>query len=116
MSPDRRRFGRTEEDWEELLAQATDFLKEQARLGRLTSYSEVNWAIARRSGLPAFDFALERDRDAMGAILGDISQENLTECGAMLSSIVVYIDRNDAGGGFYKLRPIVTTAPRGCNS
>lgn len=113
MSRNPQRFGRTEQDWDELFAQATDFLKEQARLGRLTSYSEVNWAIARRSGLPAFDFELDRDRDAIGKgnILGDISRENLSECGAMLSAIVVYIDRNDAGAGFYKLAQALGLLP-----
>ncbi|ORA16496.1 hypothetical protein BST16_06695 [Mycobacterium asiaticum DSM 44297] len=67
--------------------------------------------MARRSGLPAFDFELDRDRDAMGIILGDISRENLSECGAMLSAIVVYIDRNDAGAGFYKLAQLLRLLP-----
>jgi hypothetical protein len=47
----------------------------------------------------------------MGNILGGISRENLSECGAMLSAIVVYIDRNDAGAGFYKLAQAVGLLP-----
>lgn len=98
-----QRFGRTADDWDALVAEATAFLEDQARLSRLTSYSDVNSAIARRSGLPAFDFSLDRDRAAMGALLGDISQEKIGDGQSLLSAIVVYIDRNDAGTGFYRL-------------
>lgn len=102
MDRDPKRYGRSEEEWGELLVQTSAFLKEQARLRRVTSYSEVNWAVARRSGLKEFDFAVDRDRDAMGALLADVTEEAIDEYGGMLSALVVYIDRNDAGPGFYK--------------
>jgi hypothetical protein len=39
----------------------------------------------------------------MGALLGQISHESVDEGGPMISAIVIYLDRNDAGGGFYNL-------------
>jgi hypothetical protein len=39
----------------------------------------------------------------MGAVLGDVVKRTVGETRVMLSSIVAYIDRNDAGPGFYSL-------------
>jgi hypothetical protein len=111
MSREPQRFGRSDEDWDALVDATTAFLEERARLGRTTSYSEVNWAIARRTGLPTFDFSLDRDRAAMGAILGEVVDETIGESGVMMSAIVVYIDRNDAGPGFYKLAQLLGLLP-----
>jgi hypothetical protein len=46
-----------------------------------------------------------------GAILGDIVRETIGESGVMMSAIVVYIDRNDAGPGFYKLAQLLGLLP-----
>lgn len=96
-------FGRSEAEWQELQRLTSEFVTEQARLGRTTSYSEVNTTIARRSGLRPFDFDLANERVAMGHLLGEISRDSLAEHGVMLSAIVIYLNENDAGGGFYDL-------------
>lgn len=95
-------FGRSDDEWDLLLDNAITILKEDARRRRITSYGELNIELVVQTGEPAFDFSLERDRTAMGKILGQVVKATRDECGAMLSSIVVYIDRNDAGPGFYK--------------
>ena len=97
-------FGRDEADWD-LLAEAGEaFLIERARLGRLTSYTELNATLERRTSLRRFDFGLQAERAAMGHLLGLIVVErNRPFTGLMISSLVIYLDGNDAGSGFYKL-------------
>lgn len=95
-------FGRSDDQWDAIIDDASAFLQDQARLQRITNYTEVNTALARRGHVP-FDFSNERDRSAIGAVLGDIVNRTIGDTGAMLSAIVAYIDRNDAGPGFYAL-------------
>ena len=95
-------FGRSDDEWDAIVNDATQFLNDQARLRRLTSYTELNAALGRR-GHQMFDFTQENDRRAVGAALANVTERTIGESGAMLSSIVVYIDRNDAGPGFYSL-------------
>jgi hypothetical protein len=96
-------YGRDELEWDELTTQAIRFLSEQARLERLTSYTELNTVLARRTGYSAFDFGSDRDRAAMGQLLGDCVDRTFPEIKAMISSIVIYLNANDAGPGFYRL-------------
>lgn len=42
-------------------------------------------------------------RAAMGHLLGAISGREFGRTGVLISAIVSYLDRNDAGPGFYKL-------------
>lgn len=65
------------------------------------------------------DFGLDRDRSAMGALLGEVATQVHAEVGALVSSIVIYLNENDAGTGFYGLarelgycrrRPLGTSA------
>ncbi|MGB3687398.1 MAG: hypothetical protein WA991_16425 [Ornithinimicrobium sp.] len=96
-------YGRDETDWNELVAEAVDFLAAQARLARLTTYTELNTVLTQRTGQQAFDFSRESDRAAMGGLLGAAVDQTLSDIGAMISSIVIYLNANDAGPGFYKL-------------
>lgn len=96
-------FGRSDEEWDLLLDRAITVLKERAGRRRVTSYSELNAELMRQTGQQAFDFSTERDRTAMGKLLGQVVDQTRDESGGMLSAIVAYIDRNDAGPGFYKL-------------
>lgn len=96
-------YGRDELEWEELKVAAIEFLREQARLQRLTSYTELNSVVARRTGHPAFDFTSDRDRAAVGHLLGECVDSTFAEVRAMISSIVIYLNANDAGPGFYRL-------------
>jgi hypothetical protein len=95
-------YGRGDDEWEAIVVDATMFLQDQGRLRRVTSYSEVNSALARRGHVP-FDFSVETERSAIGAVLGQVTKRAIGDTGVMLSSIVAFVDRNDAGPGFYAL-------------
>lgn len=96
------KWGRNEAGWDVLVDETADFLGEQARLQRTTSYTELNAVLTRRTGLAPFDFAKDSDRAAMGAMLGQVAHDQLKAVGAMLSAIVIYLNENDAGAGFYR--------------
>lgn len=96
-------FGRDAEDWAVLVDETVRFLADQARLRRLTTYTELNAVLAQRTGLRPFDFGSERDRAAMGEVLGQATQLEYPKVGAMVSAIVTYLNANDAGPGFYRL-------------
>ncbi|AEV71522.1 hypothetical protein MycrhN_0892 [Mycolicibacterium rhodesiae NBB3] len=95
-------FDRSDDEWDAIVADTQAFLEDQARLRRVTSYTDVNTALAAAGHKP-FDFSTQRDRNAVGSLLGDVVSRTVAETGAMLSAIVAYIDRNDAGPGFYSL-------------
>jgi hypothetical protein len=107
-------FGRDESDWDILAAAGEVFLVERARLGRWTSYTELNAALERRTGLRRFDFELQAEQAAMGHRLGLIVRErNRPLTGLMISALFLYIDGNDAGSGFYKLAQELGGLPSG---
>jgi len=94
-------YGRDEAEWDLLTDEGLAFLIEQAKLKRITSYTELNATLARRTGLRPFNFERDIDRAAMGQLLGRIVERNLPETGFMISALVVYLNENDAGSGFY---------------
>lgn len=94
-------YGRSDDEWDRIVDDAVSFLSEEARLKRITSYSDLNSALSRHGHVP-FDFGLERDRAAVGMVLGDAVRRTIGDSGAMLSAIVSYIGQNDPGPGFYK--------------
>jgi hypothetical protein len=96
-------FGRDELTWDEMAAAGEAFLVERARLARLTSYTELNATLIRRTGLPGFDFSRQDERAAMGHLLRLIVERNRPATGLMISALVTYLDANDAGPGFYAL-------------
>lgn len=97
-------FGRDQAGWDLLVEAGEAFLIERARLGRLTSYTELNATLEHRTGLRCFDFQLQAERAAMGHLLGLIVVErNRLVTGLMISALVIYLGGNDAGSGFYKL-------------
>jgi hypothetical protein len=95
-------FSRSDDEWGAIVADTQAFLEDQARLRRVTSYTDVNTALAA-AGHEPFDFSSQRDRSAVGAVLSDVVSRTIGDTGVMLSAIVAYIDRNDAGPGFYSL-------------
>lgn len=52
----------------------------------------------------------------MGALLGEVAQEQLVAAGAMLSAIVIYLNDNDAGPGFYRFATQLGLLPAGASS
>lgn len=95
-------YGRSDDDWDRMVDDAVSFLLEQAQSKQITTYSDLNSALAQAGHVP-FDFSLERDRAAVGAVLGDAVGRTLGDPKVMLSAIVSYIGQNDPGPGFYKL-------------
>lgn len=98
-------YGRVETDWQALVAATREFLLERARLGKVTSYTELNTVVAGRAHQRPFDFDEASDRAAVGHLLGRVVEEDpdRTSTGLMLSALVNYLGRNDAGPGFYVL-------------
>lgn len=94
-------YGRDELVWDQLADVGLAFLVERARLQKLTSYTELNATLIRRTGLPGFDFSRADERAAMGHLLYLIVGQNRPETGFMISALVTYLDANDAGSGFY---------------
>lgn len=97
------RYGRTGAEWEALEAAGWEFLVSQARLGRTTSYTEMNTVLARRTGVREFDFDLDGERHAMGELLGQLSERSFSQARLLISVLVQYLSANDAGPGFYDL-------------
>lgn len=97
------RYGRSDEEWAALEEAGWDFLVSRARLGRPTSYTEMNAALTQRTGLRMFDFELSSERAAMGELLGRLADRSLAEANLMISALVNYLYANDAGSGFYQL-------------
>lgn len=98
-----QRYGIDDDDWERQIEVAIRYLKRVAGLGRVTSYAELNREISDRTGLPRFDFAHPEGRSALSELLGEIVERTVGDLDAMLSAVVLYIDENDAGPGFYGL-------------
>lgn len=51
-----KRYGRTEAEWDRLTREGLRFLVERARLAQLTTYTEMNTVLNRRTGIREFDF------------------------------------------------------------
>ncbi len=96
-------YGREELVWDQLADAGTGFLIDRARLGRLTSYSELNAVLTQRTQLPGFDFSRADERLAMGHLLNLIVELNRPASNLMISALVCYLDANHPGSGFYAL-------------
>ncbi|MFB7245034.1 hypothetical protein ACFCYX_21545 [Streptomyces populi] len=100
-------YGRADSEWDSLVGAGREFLVERAKLGKVTSYTELNVTLARRTGCRAFDFERADERAAMGHLLGLIVERDQADSPSapplMLSALVNYLDANDAGPGFYQL-------------
>ncbi|MFD9207782.1 hypothetical protein ACFVZM_16090 [Streptomyces sioyaensis] len=100
-------FGRDDIEWDQLIEAGMKFLIERARLGKVTTYTELNFTLERRTGYTPFDFERPNERAAMGHLLGQIvsrdHEHNPATPRLMLSALVHYLGANDAGSGFYEL-------------
>lgn len=95
-------YGRSDEDWDELVRVGHDFLIDVARRRRYTTYTELDAVLRRRTGLRGFDFSQVEERAALGYLLGRIVDEDRKSNPLlMISSLVIYLNANDAGSGFY---------------
>jgi hypothetical protein len=110
------KYGRNDLVWDQLVDVGLAFLIERARLAKVTSYTELNAALERRTGLPGFDFARADERAAMGHLLGLIVEQNYPVTNLMISALVTYLDSNDAGTGFYGLAQDLHLLPHRASS
>lgn len=109
-------YGRDDLVWDELARAGLEFLVERARLGKLTSYTELNATLVRRTGLPGFDFSRADERASMGHLLYLIVELNRPRTGLMISALVSYLDANDAGSGFYSYAQDLGMLPRNASA
>ena len=95
---------RTAEEIDELVDECHQFLKEVARRKGLTSYTELNAVLARRTGQPMFDFQQAEERNRIARVLETANAREM-EGGAyyMLTALVKYLNDNNAGPGFFAL-------------
>lgn len=105
-------YGRDDHDWERLTEAGLAFLIERARLEKMTTYTELNATLCRRTGLREFDFEQDSERAAVGHLLGLIVDRNRPTTGLMISALVQYLNANDAGPGFYALAVEYGLLPR----
>ncbi|MGW2273949.1 hypothetical protein [Streptomyces yangpuensis] len=89
------------------------FLVERAELQKVTTYTEMNSVLTRRTGLPSFDFERADERAAMGHLLGRVVERDYPESNLMISALVHYLGANDAGPGFYALAQQLGLLPKG---
>lgn len=94
-------YGREDDEWNRLEEEGLRFLLERARLGKTTSYTEMNVIVAGRARARPFDFDQDGERAAMGALLEAIGERNRPESGLMITALVNYLGENNAGPGFY---------------
>jgi hypothetical protein len=83
-------YGRDDEDWDQLADAGLVFLIERARLEKLTSYTELNATLQRRTGLPGFDFGRADERAAMGHLLYLIVERNRPATNLMISALTIF--------------------------
>ncbi|MGW2209288.1 hypothetical protein [Streptomyces sp. NPDC001781] len=105
-------YGRSDEAWDQLASAGLRFLVERAQLRKVTTYTEMNSVLVRRTGLPGFDFEQADERAAMGHLLGLIVERDYPESRLMISALVHYLGANDAGPGFYTLAQQLGLLPK----
>ncbi|KAA0098929.1 hypothetical protein CIW49_13715 [Mycolicibacterium sp. P1-18] len=107
------KYGRDDDEWDELLDAAIEYLVEIARDRAITNYTDLSSALARLTGYARFDFSADRDQAAVGALLGEVTDRTYDEIGAMLSALVVQKATGDPGEGFYRLARKMGLLPPG---
>ena len=108
------KYGRSDDEWSELVDAATQYLIEVAKNRTVSTYTDLSSELVQRTGHARFDFNMDRDQAAVGALLGEVTNRTYDDVGAMLSSLVVQKGTGDPGEGFYRfarklghLRPAV---------
>jgi hypothetical protein len=105
-------YGRSAGDWTALEETGLAFLRDVAHRNRVTSYTEFNTVLAQRTGVRPFDFDREDERAAMGQLLLRITDREFDTTGLLLSAIVLHLNENDAGPGFYGMAKDKGLLPR----
>lgn len=107
MSQSDTHFGYSPEGWRLMVDAGATFLRDEARLGRTTTYTELCAVIRQRTGA-----AIDTGEYALAFLLGDISR-SANESGALISSLVLYLGENRPGEGFFKLAQEEGLLPKG---
>jgi hypothetical protein len=96
------KYGRTDDEWDTLVSYAKPIAERLAANEDLTDYTGLNLDLAQQLGRVPFDFSLERDRVAVGAVLAEVVLQTHDRVKAMLSAVVKYMHDHDPGPGFYR--------------
>lgn len=110
------KYGRDETLWADYIRFGHLYLVQKAKLGLPTDYTALNGYLRERTDSSGFDFSQQSDRTAMGELLGDIVREDLPTSGYMITSIVMYLDENRPGEGFYRLAESLGRLPLGASA
>ena len=92
-------FGFDPRQWERARAQVHEVLVARAREGEPITYSDL----VERIGTIALDMNMEKDRAALGRLLGDVSMQTHKERVGMLSVMAILKNENMPAPGFFKL-------------
>ena len=108
MSTAAERANRTDDEWDELVAAATDILLEQGRKpDPRINYSTLNRMVAEQTGSEPFGLDTDHGRWAIGAMLAEVNNRTIADIEAVLGrkallSVLVWLkDSGDLGNGFY---------------
>jgi hypothetical protein len=96
------RYGHDDDEWYKLVSHTMPIVERLAANEDLTDYTSLNLELADQVGRVPFDFSLERDRVAVGAVLAEVVLQTHDRVNAMLSAVVKYMHDNDPGPGFYR--------------
>ena len=92
-------FGFDSQNWQRARQQVFEVLVDQARRCELISYSDL----VEQIDAIDLEMSSDKDRGALGWLLGDVSRETDETGIGMLSAMAVLKDRNVPAFGFYDL-------------
>ncbi len=108
-------YGRTPEQWDNMVRVTSGYLQQRARGRGHTSYTDVNNYMKQRLG-HGFDFDLPSERHALGYLLADVNERDDPSHHVMLSAIVSYIDDPRPGGDFFEMATTWGLLPPGASA
>ena len=92
-------FGFDPRQWERARAQVHEVLVARAREGEHITYSDL----VKRISAISLNMNIEKDRTALGRLLGDVSTQTHQERIGMLSVMAILKNENMPAPGFFKL-------------
>jgi hypothetical protein len=95
--------GRSDDDWDRMMEAGRNIMVHTARRQGWIPYSDLNQKISEDAGTAPFDFSVDDNRNALGALLSDIVKADLLHSRFMLSSVVRLAEGDGPGTDFYSL-------------
>ena len=92
-------FGFSHDDWVHAREQVLQLLVKAAQQGTIIYYSDI----VEEVGAIQLDMNLDKDRGALGRLLGEISERTYRDGIGMLSAVAVSQSTDRPSNGFYRL-------------